>query len=531
MAPDQSTKTYLIQASLLVCGIMTFVQVTGFRFPRMNLQWGSGMLSVMGVSFATVPVATKVVGGLMAKGMSFDEAFGSLLGTAALCGIWPIMLSFLPYKALKRIFPPIVTGVTIFLIGVSLVAVGFKYWGGGAFCADNYKHLPTIYTNCSIPAANGSFVTASCYNADIKPMCSNNGDVKLPYGSAPYIGMGLMVFFLIILFELFGSPFMRNASLVLALLIGYIVAVIAKVDGKSFVTMDIINASPAITFLWVKTFPLRIYAPAILPLLIVFCITSVETVGDVTATAELSLLDVDGPDHVMRIRGGILNDGISGIFSALATSLPLTTFAQNNGVIALTSVASRWAGWAAAFWLLLFGIVGKIGGWVLSIPHCVLGGATSFLFASVITSGIKILLVEGGLHRRSRFIVACALALGLGVTLVPQWAENNLWPADPNMSPGMEGLRTAILLVLETGFCVGAIMAFLLNLILPDEIDQTAGDPTVHPIKVAQKLPVTTSNLGAGSDDASGSSTGGYKPPMTVAPNSDIAMDKDPSRV
>ena len=64
------------------------------------------------------------------------------------------------------------------------------------------------------------------------------------------------VFFLIILFELFGSPFMRNASLVLALLIGYIVAVIAKVDGKSFVTMDIINASPAITFLWVKTFPL-----------------------------------------------------------------------------------------------------------------------------------------------------------------------------------------------------------------------------------------------------------------------------------
>ena len=68
---------------------------------------------------------------------------------------------------------------------------------------------------------------------------------------------------------------------------------------------------------------------------------------------------------------------------------------------------------------------------------------------------------------------------------MPQWAENNLWPADPNMSPGMEGLRTAILLVLETGFCVGAIMAFLLNLILPDEIDQTGGDPTVHPIKVS----------------------------------------------
>ena len=135
-----------------------------------------------------------------------------------------------------------------------------------------------------------------------------------------------------------------------------------------------------------------------------FCITSVETVGDVTATAELSLLDVDSPEHVMRIRGGILNDGISGIFSALATSLPLTTFAQNNGVIALTSVASRWAGWAAAFWLLLFGIVGKIGGWVLSIPHCVLGGATSFLFASVITSGIKVRGLVIWLHLRTHHL-------------------------------------------------------------------------------------------------------------------------------
>lgn len=69
-----------------------------------------------------------------------------------------------------------------------------QYWGGGAFCADNYKHLPTVYSNCTIPSVSGtSFITASCYNADIRPMCTNNGDVKLPFGSAPYVGMGLMV--------------------------------------------------------------------------------------------------------------------------------------------------------------------------------------------------------------------------------------------------------------------------------------------------------------------------------------------------
>ena len=86
----------------------------------------------------------------------------------------------------------------------------------------------------------------------------------------------------------------------------------------------------------------------------------------------------------------------------------------------MTNVSSRQAGWACAFWLLLLGVFAKFGGWVLSIPNCVLGGMTTFLFANVIASGIKILLFAGPLKRRERFILGCGLALGIGVTLVPQ---------------------------------------------------------------------------------------------------------------
>jgi hypothetical protein len=93
--------------------------------------------------------------------------------------------------------------------------------------------------------------------------------------------------------------------------------------------------------------------------MIVFIITSIETVGDTSATMEASRMAVDTEDGTRRIKGAMLNDGVSGIFSALATSLPLTTFAQNNGVISLTNVAARQAGFAAAFWLFLLGILGE----------------------------------------------------------------------------------------------------------------------------------------------------------------------------
>ncbi|EFJ52311.1 hypothetical protein VOLCADRAFT_115955 [Volvox carteri f. nagariensis] len=477
---------YLVQASLIVCGIMTFVQVAGFRIFRSPFQLGAGVLSCMGVSFTTVPIATSVINVLMKEqGFTFEEAYGKLLGTLMLCSIIPTILSFFPIRIIKKIFPPIVCGVVIMLIGVHLIAAGFKNWGGGAFCADNYLHGPTPTTFLNVPSklANGTTIykNVTAYVAPgVKCGDLTKTEVQLPFGSQQYIGLGFIVFFSIIFLEIFGSPFMRNASVILALLFGYLIAACIKFEGKKYVVTTKIDQAPGITFLWTRTFPIGFYAPAIVPLCIVFIITSIETVGDTAATLEASRMAVDGPDATRRIKGALLNDGVSGLFSALATSLPLTTFAQNNGVISLTNVASRQAGFAAAAWLFLLGILGKVGAWITTIPEAVLGGMTTFLFANVIASGIKIIVNGDPLTRRSRFILACSLALAFGVELVPQWAQSQLWPVTPDMSSGVRGIRDAIILVLSTSFTFGAVTALILNLIIPVDASNPTSTGTEH---------------------------------------------------
>lgn len=427
-----------------------------------------------------MPIATQVISVLMKEqGHTFEEAYGMFLGTIAVCGVIPIFISFLPIKLIKKIFPPIVCGIVIMMIGVHLIGSGFKNWGGGAFCADNYQHPPAKRA-CMLPATypNGTtyYKPDQCWvGPGVKCGDPTKTEVFLPFGAQQYIGLGFLVFATIVFLEIFGSPFMRNASVILALLLGYLVTACITFEGKKYVTTGKIDNAPAITFLWTTTFPLGFYPPAIIPLMIVFIITSIETVGDTTATLEASRQETSGEVATRRIKGALLNDGFSGIFSALATSLPMTTFAQNNGVISLTNVASRQAGFAAAFWLLLLGILGKVGAWITTIPECVLGGMTTFLFANVIASGIKIIINGDPLTRRSRFILACSLALAFGVELVPQWTTNNLWPVTPDMSAGVRGIRDAIILVMSTSFTFGAVVALILNLILPkDGVDPTA---------------------------------------------------------
>ncbi|KAL6749700.1 uric acid-xanthine permease [Haematococcus lacustris] len=444
-------KRYLVQAALIVTGVMTLVQVTGIRVGG-KFMWGAGVLSVMGVSFTSVPIVQSTLAKLMkGEGMSFDEAYGHVLGTLCVSTLTPILFSFLPIKVLRKVFPPVVSGVTILLIGIHLTGAGLANWGGGSFCSQtgNYNKLVN-----GVPAP---------------VLCTGNGQVMYPFGDGNYVGMGFLVFSTIILIEILGSPFMRNCSAIIGLLFGYFIAAIIDVDGKRFVTSASFESAPAITFNWTKTFPLKFYGPAIIPLIVVAIITGIESVGDTAATIEASRMPVTDDEASLRIKGALFNDGISGLFSALATSLPLTTFAQNNGIISLTNVAARQSGWACGLWLILLGILGKVGAFVISIPNCVLGGMTTFLFANVMSSGIKIIVSEGNLDRRTRFIMACSLALGVGVELVPQWGNYWLWPVTPDMSSGTRGIRDAIALILSTSFCLAAITAFILNLLLPED--------------------------------------------------------------
>ena len=153
-------------------------------------------------------------------------------------------------------------------------------------------------------------------------------------------------------------------------------------------------------------------------------------------------------DYHYRPPSPFQSDGISGFFSALFTVTPLTTFAQNNGIIAITRCANRGAGRWCCFFLVLFGVLGKISGIFLSIPNPVLGGVTTFLFASVAVSGVRVLSYIR-FTRRERFILAAAFSLGFGNLLVPTIFAH-LFDGVHNPSKGLEGLFTSISIILST---------------------------------------------------------------------------------
>lgn len=166
----------------------------------------------------------------------------------------------------------------------------------------------------------------------------------------------------------------------------------------------------------------------------------------------------------VRLRGKNKSDLTPTLFDSI--------FAQNNGVIALTRCANRKAGYACACFMILYGVLGKLSGVFLSIPNPVLGGVTTFLFASVVASGIKVVSYVK-FTRKDRFILAAAGALGFGNMLVPNWATY-LFADVKNASAGLQGLFTSIVIVISTPYLITGIVASLLNLIIPEDAPDDA---------------------------------------------------------
>lgn len=398
---SQELQQYLVSTSLIVCGILSSIQITRFHVKGTLYYIGTGLISVVGTSFATIPVATGALSQMYKTGYCPSDAsgnplpcpqgYGAIIGTACCCALLEILMSFTSPKYLRKIFPPLVTGPTVFLIGASLITSAFEDWAGGS-------------GSCLGRPTTGDYMLCP----------SNSAPHALPWGSAQFIGLGFVVFLTIILMERFGSPIMKSCQVVLGLLVGCIVA-----GATGYFSSSGISAAPAVSFIWVHTFPLSVYGPIVLPLLAVYIVLAMEAIGDITATCDVSRLQVDGALFDSRIQGGVLADGLNGIIAGLCTITPMSTFAQNNGVIALTRCANRKAGYACCFWLLVMGIFSKFAAALVAIPSPVLGGMTTFLFSSVAVSGIRIISTVP-FTRRNRFILTASLSLGLGATLVPR---------------------------------------------------------------------------------------------------------------
>mmetsp|Transcript_33222 Transcript_33222/g.48777 ORF Transcript_33222/g.48777 Transcript_33222/m.48777 type:complete len:583 (-) Transcript_33222:111-1859(-) len=475
---------YAISAALITSGICTLINIAKFPIPRSDkifgrmLYVGSGVLSVTGTSFTFLPIFEIGIQQMKGAGIDAELAYGKMLGTSIVCCFLELFLSILPPKTLKRLFPPIVSSVTVMLIGVALTGTGMKYWGGGVVCADMVWQEHAKAVNATNFGYNFGNPTSTC----------QVGEVRMPYGSTEFIGLGFGVLCALVVIELFGSVFMKNCNVILALLFGYFIGFVSRHtldDGtaQKFVTATNIENAKPITFLWAETFPIGFYGPAVIPLLISYLVTTVETVGDISAVYDVSDLDTESEEYSESIQGGLTSDAVSSILSGLFTSMPNTTFSQNNGVIALTNCASRRAGYACGFWLILMGIFGKVAGVITSIPDCVIGGMTIFLFSNVLVSGVSLAASTLDMNsRRTRFILALSLAIGVGVSVYPYAFQDlrgsrytaKFWTCS-ECSDTLKGVRDGVSIFLSTGYCVGTVVAMLLNSILPEDAPMSKG--------------------------------------------------------
>ncbi|ORX77544.1 purine permease [Basidiobolus meristosporus CBS 931.73] len=458
-------RSYLISASLITCGMLSMIQMTRWRIPGTRYYMGTGLITVVGTSFTIMPVAessfdymyqsgycptVKNANGDITQYLPCPEAYGALLGTTMACSVLMILISFVPAKVLHKLFPPLVTGITVTLIGAHLVGSGLKNWGGGS-------------GPCIKLPESGNF--ALCPNV--------NAPNALRWGHIKYMGLGFLVFISIIIFDIFGSHFMRSAEVVLGLIVGLIVS-----WTTGYVDTSVINEAPVVTFVWVKTFPLSIYTPAIIPILVIYMLIAVESIGTITACCDVSGVEVTGPVFETRIQGGVLADGINSLLAGAFTNPPMSTFAQNNGIVALTRCANITTGYACCVFLIVMGVFSKLASVFLAIPESVLGGMTTFLFANVLVSGIRILSYLKW-TRRDRFIAAASMTLGMGTTIKDDWfsyALTNL----KGTNTAVNGLIISAEMVVNSGFTIAAIVAIILNLVMPREIEDLENEENDH---------------------------------------------------
>ena len=389
----------IVSMSLVISGIATFVQCRRFG------PFGAGLLIVQGTSFNFV--GPLIAGGaLMVKNGTPVEAVMAAIFGVVMAGSFVEMAVSRVLPFVKRLITPLVTGIVVLMIGLTLIKVGLISMGGG-FAA----------------LGNGTFA---------------NGENLLLSGT---------VLATIVVLNRLPLRGLRSSAIVVALLLGYALAA----------WLGRLNFSGMHEAAWVQIpmplhFGLGFSWSLFVPLLVIYLVTSLEAIGDITATSKVSREPVEGPLWMQRIKGGVLVNGANSLLAGLFNTFPSSVFAQNNGVIQLTGIASRHVGlWIAAI-LVLLGLFPAVAGMIQAVPEPVLGGAAMVMFGAVAASGINI-LASVELDRRALLIIAVSLALGLGISQVPEFLAH--MPA---------GLKA----VLESGVATGGLCALLMNWFLPE---------------------------------------------------------------
>jgi NCS2 family nucleobase:cation symporter-2 len=301
----------------------------------------------------------------------------------------------------RRLFPPLVSAVIVMLIGLTLIPIGVDYAAGGV----GSEH----------------------------------------YGAPSRLGIALLVGAVTLGLHQFARGLASTASIFFGVAAGYLAAL-----ALGLVDVSAVAAAPWLSAPRPLAFGLELHLGPILLMAVVYLISAIETVGDISAIVAVTGREVT----TSELRGGLLADGAMSAFAALFGAFPNTSFSQNVGLVSFTRVASRHVTALTGVLLVALGLVPKVGAAFTTIPASVVGGAGLILFAMIFASGVAILHRSVELDQRNLVIVAVAVALGLGVELRPEVLQG---------LPG--GLRS----FLGSGLATGGLSAAALNLVFPED--------------------------------------------------------------
>ena len=363
---DLDTTGFLVSMSLFVSGLATFIQCRRFG------PIGAGLLCIQGTSFSFIsPIIGAGMLGMINGKMNIEMGLSYIFGACLVASVVEMVVSrLLPYT--RKIITPLVSGIVVSLIGMCLIKAGISSCGGGQSAVDA-----------------GTF------------------------GSMQNLGLALLVLVSIIFFNRSNNRFLRMGSIVLGLLIGCVAAyALNMIDFSSLKGSGSLNIP--VPFKYGLNFDLG----TIIGIGLIYLVTAVEAFGDITANSLISGEPVEGPVFLKRAQGGVLADGFNSFLAAVFNSFPNSIFAQNNGMIQLTGVASRYVGYFLAGALVLLGLFPVVGKVFSLIPDPVLGGATLLMFGTVAAAGIRI-IASTEITRKAVLVMAISFAMGLSVELVP----------------------------------------------------------------------------------------------------------------
>lgn len=392
-SPDFPSTVYLIQMSMLFAGVATLLQTLGVG------PIGARLPVVQGTSFAFIPIMVPAVAGAGVAGMA------GLMTGVVIGGAFHFCIGFFIGR-IRHAFPPLVTGLIILMIGLALIKVGVEYAAGGAAL----KGQPA-------------------------------------YGSLENWSAALVVIGVTLLLKFFSRGMLSVAAVLLGLVAGYLyAAMLGKVGFGGVASAAWLTLPQPFRFGW------EINWTIIIGMCFMSIVSAIETVGDVSGIAKggASRQATDA-----EIRGATFADGLGTALAGVFGALPNTSYSQNVGLVSMTGVMSRHVVTLGGVFLILCGLVPKLGAIVASMPVTVLGGGAIIMFGMVAAAGLN-MLSEVPWNRRNMVIFAIALSVGLGLQLAPD---------------ALQHLPNTAKILMTSGLLPAAAISIALNLWLPEQID------------------------------------------------------------